>query len=210
MSDEDGLSEAATRENTPTLQADHGKPLPHLPSLLPGPPAGAPSTAEWSMADTVLLSDAAVQLAAVRARAMELEALTALACVSQRPCEECPVCFASYEEGCYPSARAAGAFECGHSICFGCSHRLLVTAAAAGPSRSLSVYRCPLCRADGCLDREDVPTPVWLRGQLASQEVIDAREAAAKEEEEQAPLRLRLAASSASEQIAARMPHTEP
>ena len=94
----------------------------------------------------------------------ELCDLTARRRVSERPADEgpdgCPVCMEPYDAGpgCCPSARAAGAFECEHSLCFGCSRKLLITAAAAGAERASLVFRCPLCRAGGCLDRSDVPT----------------------------------------------------
>jgi hypothetical protein len=90
----------------------------------------------------------------------ELCDLTARRCVRERPADECPVCMEPYDEGpgCYPSARAAGAFECEHSLCFGCSRKLLITAAGAGAERASLVFRCPLCRANGCLDRAD-PNP---------------------------------------------------
>ena len=163
---------------------------------------------EWSMPDCAGGADADSHLAAAQAAELltaELRALTALRCVSELPRDECPVCMEPYDEGpgCYPSARATGAFECEHSLCFGCSRRLLVTAAAAGAERASLVFRCPLCRADGCLDRADVPTPAWLLSQQADPEVVSARAAAAAREDEQAPLRLRLATSSAADQIAA-------
>ena len=90
----------------------------------------------------------------------ELCDLTARRCVRERSADECPVCMEPYDEGpgCCPSARAAGAFECEHSLCFGCSRKLLITAAGAGAERASLVFRCPLCRANGCLDRAD-PNP---------------------------------------------------
>ena len=224
---ESQLSEAATTtpESAPSLGSEKATPLcldPSLLSLQPGLPAVAANffnglrTAvlvstiayEWSVPDCAGSADAESHLAAVQAAELlttELRELTALRCVSERPRDECPVCMEPYDEGpgCYPSARAAGAFECEHSLCYGCSRKLLVTAAAAGAERASLVFRCPLCRADGCLDRTDVPTPAWLLSQQADPEVVSARAAAAAREDEQAPLRLRLATSSAADQIAA-------
>ena len=215
--DESPLSEAATTpESTPSFRAGKAKPLPILClddrldpgcldlSLLSLQPATPATVGEWSMDNCAGSADAASHLEAVLVRTelqtAELRELTALRCVSERHRDECPVCFAPYDEGCYPSARAAGAFECDHTLCFGCSRKLLIT--AAGERRSL-IFRCPLCRADGCLDRADVPTPAWLLNQLADVEVVSARDAATVREEEQAPIRLRLAASSAADQVAA-------
>ena len=221
---ESQLSEAAatTPESTPSFDAEKATPLDlSLLSLQPALPAVAANffnglrTAilvstiayEWSVPDCAGSADAESHLAAAQAAELLTAELTALRFVSERPTrDECPVCLEPYDEGpgCYSSARAAGAFECEHSLCFGCSRKLLVTAAAAGAEHASLVFRCPLCRADGCLDRSDVPTPAWLLSQQAEPEVLSARAAAAAREDEQAPLRLRLATSSAADQVRGR------
>ena len=171
-------------ESPPSFGAEKATPLPlpcldpSLLSLQPGLPAVSAVAANFfdGLRTAVLLSAIAYDCAGSGADAesaaaqaaelltAELCDLTARRCVSERPADEgpdgCPVCMEPYDEGpgCCPSARAAGAFECEHSLCFGCSRKLLITAAGAGAERASLVFRCPLCRAGGCLDRSDVPT----------------------------------------------------
>ena len=139
-------------------------------------------------------------------RIAEAENLRSLRCVSGRTRAECPICLTFYDEICYPTGCAKGAFECQHDLCYRCSHTLLVVAASgAGGADARRVYRCPLCRAGGCIDCTDgPPAPDWLRMQLASAEVVEAREATALQIEEE-HLRLQGAARTAADQLRALM-----
>ena len=137
----------------------------------------------------------------VTARMAELQVIIELQLVRGRERHECPVCLRAYDDICYPSARAKGAFECRHDVCYRCSHQLLLTAVST-PSEMQRIYRCPLCRAAGCINHDSVRTPDWLKIQLRSAEVVKAKEEG-EFEEHQAPLRIRRAAASVAEQIQA-------
>lgn len=164
LPDGDGACSAApTRESSPALppSAKLGA-EPQVPRLL--------------LVDT----DAALLRRLAVAREAELEVLRAQRCVSARARPECPVCLCPFDDaGTYPSARPSEcAFECGrHDVCYGCAHRLLVTAMTHMGEETKKAFRCPLCRAHGCVDRDDgVRTPDWLKLQLARPDVVAARE----------------------------------
>ena len=138
--------------------------------------------------------DDAFTLQDVEERLSELRTIKAMARVSAR--EECPVCLQHFEEQTFPRARVPrDGFECSHSICYDCSWRLL--------KQTDAPYRCPLCRAAG-VGKEASP-PGWLKDQMASPEVVAAREAAMRLVEEQAPDGIRRATMTAVQQIEALM-----
>ena len=103
-----------------------------------------------------------------RARQAELGALVQLRCVTGRDRAECPICLTPYDELGFPHARGDGAFRCSHSICYGCSARLL-RSSVANPN----AYACPLCRAARVLPESE---PGWLCVQQQSGELRRATE----------------------------------
>jgi hypothetical protein len=172
---ETALSAAPTREATPDL-GPVGKEL-GLPSLQLGALAGdaslcAPCTEQsCSLLGSAAGAETARQAARVRELGSELSELAGLRLVSDRQKDECPVCLVAFEDN-YPISRAAGAFECRHDVCFACSKRLLINAVSDPTVPTCHAFRCPLCRAHGCVDRDDgVHSPRWLQRMLMSEEV---------------------------------------
>jgi len=204
---ETALSAAPTREATPDL-GPVGKEL-GLPSLQLGALAGdaslcAPCTEQsCSLLGSAAGAETARQAARVRELGSELSELAGLRLVSDRQKDECPVCLVAFEDN-YPISRAAGAFECRHDVCFACSKRLLINAVSDPTVPTCHAFRCPLCRAHGCVDRDDgVHSPRWLQRMLMSEEVVEAQALGARLHIDQAPMRIQFAARTAAEQIAA-------